>query len=211
MVWTTDPNLPLPPPKKSGRPRRSPALEALPQPESSERVARHLPAAAWCTVTWRQGSRGPQSSRFALLPLWAAHGWRQQAHPLWVKEWLLVEWPKDEKQLTKYWLVQLGAQPPGWRHGVGIVKARWRVEQDYRELKSELGLDHYEGRRWWGWQPHVCLVTMAYSFLRSEQTRLKKTSGATWTLPRVRKRLLALLLRIIGRCPWRLTEFSDPS
>jgi SRSO17 transposase len=139
-----------------------------------EKVAQQLPAAAWRTVTWRQGSRGAQSSRFALLPVWAAHGWRQQAHPPRVKEWLLVEWPKEEKQPRKYWLAQLGAQPPGWRHSVRIAKARWRVEQDYRELKEELGLDHYEGRQWWGWHHHVCLVTMAYAFLRCEQARLKK-------------------------------------
>ena len=176
VVWTTDPNLPLPPPKKRkrGRPRRYPPREALPRAESLEKVAHQLPASAWRTLTWRQGSRGAQSSRFALLPVWAAHGWRQQAHPLRVKEWLLVEWPKDEKQPTKYWLAQLGSQRPGWRHCVRIAKARWRVEQDYRELKEELGLDHYEGRQWWGWHHHVCLVTMAYAFLRSEQARLKK-------------------------------------
>ena len=176
VVWTTDPNLPLPPPKKRkrGRPRRYPPREALPRAESLEKVAHQLPASAWRTLTWRQGSRGAQSSRFALLPVWAAHRWRQQAHPLRVKEWLLVEWPKDEKQPTKYWLAQLGSQRPGWRHCVRIAKARWRVEQDYRELKEELGLDHYEGRQWWGWHHHVCLVTMAYAFLRSEQARLKK-------------------------------------
>jgi SRSO17 transposase len=178
VVWTTDPNLPLPTPKKqkTGRPRRYPPREALPRPQSLEKVAQPWPAAAWRTVTWRQGSRGAQSSRFALLPVWAAHGWRQQAHPPRVKEWLLVEWPKEEKQPTKYWLAQLGAQPPGWRHCVRIAKARWRVEQDYRELKEELGLDHYEGRQWRGWHHHVCLVSMAYAFLRSEQARLKKNS-----------------------------------
>ncbi|MGH9352149.1 MAG: IS701 family transposase, partial [Terriglobia bacterium] len=35
-------------------------------------------------------------------------------------------------------------------------------------------LDHYEGRQWLGWHHHVCLVTIAYAFLRSEQSRLKK-------------------------------------
>ena len=174
VVWTTDPNLPLPAPQKTGRPRRYPPLEALPRPESLDKVAQQLPTAAWRTVTWRQGSRGAQRSRFARLPVWAAHGWREQAHPLRVTEWLLVEWPKQEKQPTKYWLVQLGPQRPGWRHCVRIAKARWRVEQDYRELKEELGLDHYEGRQWLGWHHHVCLVTMAYAFLRTEQARLKK-------------------------------------
>ena len=64
---------------------------------------------------------------------------------------------------TKYWLAQLGAQPLGLRRFVRTAKARWRIEQDYRELKKELGLDHYEGRRWLGWHHHVCLVTNAYA------------------------------------------------
>ncbi len=174
VVWTTDPNLPLPPPKKTGRPRQYPPLEALPRPESLEKVAAQLPAKAWRTVAWREGRRGAQRSRFALLPVWAAHGWRERAHPPRVQEGLLIEWPKEEKAPTNYWMMQLGGPGPGLRQAVRTAKGRWRVEQDYRELKEELGLDHYEGRQWLGWHHHVCLVTMAYAFLRSEQARLKK-------------------------------------
>src|SRR5215470_10242222 len=176
VVWTADPNLPVPTPKKNkvGRPRRYPPLEALAQPQSLEQIAQTLPVSAWRHVTWRQGSRGAQRSRFAMLKVWAAHGWRQQVHPARVMEWLLVEWPKDEAEPTKYWLAQLGTQPLGLRRLVRIAKARWRIEQDYRELKEELGLDHYEGRQWLGWHHHVCLVTIAYAFLRAEQARLKK-------------------------------------
>lgn len=176
VVWTEDPNLPVPTPKKGkvGRPRRYPPLEALERPESLENVAQKLPASAWRRVTWRQGSRGAQRSRFAMLPVWAAHGWRKQAHPPRVMEWLLMEWPEGEKQPTKYWLAQLGPQLLGLRRFVRTAKARWRIEQDYRELKEELGLDHYEGRQWLGWHHHVFLVTIAYAFLRSEQARLKK-------------------------------------
>ena len=175
-VWIEDPNLPVPAPKKKkmGRPRRYPPPEALARPESLEKVAQALPASAWRRVTWRQGSRGAQRSRFAVLPVWAAHGWSEHAHPRRVMESLLVEWPEGEKQPTKYWLAQLGSQPLGLRRFVRIAKARWRIEQDYRELKGELGLDHYEGRQWLGWHHHVCLVTMAYAFLRFEQARLKK-------------------------------------
>jgi SRSO17 transposase len=174
VVWTTDPNLPLPPPKKTGRPRQYPPLQALPRPETLEKVASQLPAEAWRTVTWREGSQGAQRSRFALLPVWAAHGWREQAHPPRVREGLLIEWPQEQERPTKYWMIQLGGPAPGLRQAVRVAKARWRVEQDYRELKEELGLDHYEGRQWLGWHHHVCLVTMAYAFLRAEQARLKK-------------------------------------
>jgi SRSO17 transposase len=176
VVWTADPNLPLPAPpkKKVGRPRRYPPLEALARPQSLEEVARQLPVSAWRRVAWRQGSRGAQRSRFVMLAVWAAHDWQAQPHLARVMEWLLVEWPEGEPEPTKYWLAQLGAQPLGLRRLVRTAKARWRIEQDYRELKEELGLDHYEGRQWLGWHHHVCLVTIAYAFLRAEQARFKK-------------------------------------
>lgn len=174
VVWTEDPNRPWPAPKKTGRPRKYPPREARPQPQNLRSLAEQWPVSAWRTVTWRPGSRGPQRSRFALISVWAAPGWRKQEHPPRVPEWLLVEWPKDSKEPTKYWLAQLGSQPPGWRRLVRLAQARWRVELDYRELKEELGLDHYEGRHWLGWHHHVCLVSIAYAFLRSEQARLQK-------------------------------------
>ena len=60
------------------------------------------------------------------------------------------------------------------RRLVRIAKARWRVELAYREMKEQLRMDHYEGRQWLGWHHHVCLVSIAYAFLRLEQARLKK-------------------------------------
>jgi SRSO17 transposase len=89
-------------------------------------------------------------------------------------EWLLIEWPEDAAAPSDYWLAQLGEQSLGLRRLVKIARARWRVEMDYRELKEELGLDHYEGRHWLGWHHHVTLVSMAFAFLRSEQAQAKK-------------------------------------
>ncbi len=172
-------------------------------------MARQLPNSAWKNVTWRTGTRGPQRSRFVQLRVWAAHGWRAQRHPERVAEWLLIEWPLEEKQPINYWLAQLGPQPLGLRWLVRLAKARWRVEQDCRELKEELGLDHFEGRHWLGWHHHLTLVTMAYAFLQWERARLKKTSGAT--LPLVRNRLQIILLRVLGRCPWCEMKFNNTS
>lgn len=175
VVWTEDPNaVPLPPPRKTGRPRRYPPLASLATPQDLTTVARQLPASAWKKVTWRAGSRGPQRSRFTKLKVWAAHGWRAQEHPERLAEWLLIEWPDGETEPTKYWLAQLGPGLPGLRRLVKMARARWRIEMDYRELKEELGLDHFEGRHWLGWHHHVTLVTLAYAFLRFEQARLKK-------------------------------------
>ena len=113
-------------------------------------------------------------SRFAQIKVWAAHGWKRQEHPRRVMEWLLIEWPEGAAAPTDYWLAQLADQPVGLRRLVKIARARWRVELDYRELKEELGLDHYEGRFWLGWHHHVTLVSMAFAFLRTEQAQVKK-------------------------------------
>ncbi len=175
VVWTEDPNtLPVPPSAPTGRPRRYPPLKSTPVPRDLATVAKQLPDTAWKKVTWREGTRGPQQSRFAKLKVWAAHGWRAQRHPKRVAEWLLVEWPEGEAEPTKYWLAQLDGERPGLRRLVRTAHARWRIEMDYRELKEELGLDHFEGRHWLGWHHHVTLVTLAYAFLRFEQARLKK-------------------------------------
>jgi SRSO17 transposase len=113
-------------------------------------------------------------SRFARVLTWAAHGWQAHAHPERVAEWLLIEWPAEAPEPTDYWLGHMGSDAVGLRRLVRMARGRWRIEQDYRELKEELGLDHFEGRHWLGWHHHVTLVSMAFAFLRSEQARAKK-------------------------------------
>ncbi len=174
-VWTSDPaQMPVAANQSTGRPRPSATLKDLPEAKTLAEVAKGLPKQAWHNITWRQGTKGPMRSRFAQVKVWAAHGWRRQEHPQRVREWLLIEWPEGAEAPADYWLAQLGDQALGLRRLVKIARARWRVELDYRELKEELGLDHYEGRHWLGWHHHVTLVSMAFAFLRAEQARAKK-------------------------------------
>ena len=174
-VWTSDPaQAPVAARKATGRPRQYPALKDLPEAKTLLKVAQELPRQAWRNITWRQGTKGPMRSRFAQVKVWAAHGWSRQEHPARVMEWLLIEWPEGADAPCDYWLAQLGEQPPGLRRLVKTARSRWRVELDYRELKEELGLDHYEGRHWLGWHHHVTLVSLAFAFLRTEQARAKK-------------------------------------
>jgi SRSO17 transposase len=174
-VWTSDPaHVPLAANKPVGRPRQYPALKDLPAAKTLAEVAKAVPKQAWHKITWRQGTKGPLRSRFAQVKVWAAHGWKRQEHPKRVMEWLLIEWPEEAAAPADYWLAQLGEQSLGLRRLVKLARARWRVAMDYRELKEELGLDHYEGRHWLGWHHHVTLVSMAFAFLRSEQVQAKK-------------------------------------
>ena len=89
------------------------------------------------------------------------------------KIWLLIEWPEKTAEPTRYFFCDLPADY-SLRRLVQVAKARWKIEQDYQQLKEELGLDHYEGRSWSGWHHHVTLVMLAHSFLTLETLRNKK-------------------------------------
>ena len=84
--------------------------------------------------------------------------------------WLLCEWPPGKDAPTKYWLSNLPPDTP-LKTLVKLAKLRWRIEHDYRELKDALGLDHFEGRTYRGWNHHVTLVSVAHAFLTLERRR----------------------------------------
>ena len=114
-------------------------------------------------VTWREGSRGRQASRFAAVRVTIAHRHAEGAGP-GSEVWLLSEWPRDEHAPTKYYLSSLPATT-SLRTLVRFGKLRWRIERDYQELKGELGLDHFEGRTWNGFHHHVAFCAAAHAFL----------------------------------------------
>ncbi|MFJ3833869.1 transposase [Streptomyces sp. NPDC090046] len=77
----------------------------------------------------------------------------------------------------KYWISNLPANIPA-KDLVRLAKGRWRIEHDYRELKTCLGLDHFEGRSFVGWHRHVTLVTAAHLFLTEQRTCPKAPARA---------------------------------
>jgi SRSO17 transposase len=109
-------------------------------------------------------------SRFARLHVRPAHRDAQRAEPR-PEEWLLIEWPRDNGEPTKYWLSTLPAST-SVTELVRLAKLRWRIERDYQELKDALGLDHFEGRGWRGFHHHGALCIAAYAFLAAERARL---------------------------------------
>jgi len=151
----------------TGRPRKLLQRDSKHQPVSAKELATSLPAEAWYKVTWRQGVKKKLQSRFAALRVRPAHRdyWRAEPHPA---EWLLIEWPSDEAEPTKYWLSTLPAETP-LVELVHMAKHRWIIERDYQELKQELGLGHYEGRGWRGFHHHATLCIAAYGFLVAER------------------------------------------
>jgi SRSO17 transposase len=133
-------------------------------PVQVEELARELPAEAWATIGWREGSNAPLTGRFARLRVNCAPGGGSVTADPGREEWLLIEWPDGEAKPLRFWLSSL---PPemSFAELVRLTKLRWRIERDFHDLKQECGLGHYEGRGWRGFHHHVTLCIAAYGFL----------------------------------------------
>ena len=175
MVWP-DGMEPPPLPAYSGRGhrpvRRMP--DATQRPLSVKDVALQLSSRRYRSVTWRDGTNTPLSSRFAAVRVRCATrgGERAELEP---EQWLLIEWPAGASEPEKYFFSNRPATTP-LRELVGLAKLRWRIERDYQELKQELGLGQFEGRSWRGFHHHASLCIAAYGYLIAERiTAPKKT------------------------------------
>jgi SRSO17 transposase len=167
-VWPPG-TVPLPPKEWSGRGRPPTLVRRDPehQPISVKALALGLPEDTWETITWREGAADWLSSRFARVRVRPAHRDNLLSEPR-PEEWLLIEWPADEAEPTKYWFSTL-PDDIAFDRLIDLTKLRWRIERDYQDLKQEVGLGHYEGRGWRGFHHHATLCIAAYGFLISER------------------------------------------
>ena len=166
------------PPKKPNATRGPVRPQPDTKPEPIGKLIERLRADGAQTVTFRDGPDGePVTSQFIFARVHAAHGWRDDEH--WRgwreraevpprEEWLIAEWPDGQQEPTDYWISNLPADTEPERLA-RLARMRWKMELDYKQLKGELGLDHYEGRSWLGWHHHTALVTAAHGFLTLER------------------------------------------
>jgi SRSO17 transposase len=137
-------------------------------------LADAIPADQWQPITWGQGTKGPLRGQFLALRVRPT---RRRG-----ERWLLCEQAPDGTD-RKYYLLNLDADAT-LQDLVTLARSRWPIEQQYRELKDDLGFDHFEGRRYRGWTHHAVLVAVAYTFLQTERTRAPDVDVPT--LPTVR-------------------------
>lgn len=168
----------------AGRGRR-PVPKYRTKPSTLRELALQAGRRALRRVTWRRGSKrtkgnpsAKMTSRFLALRVRPANRGIARDDDGHLPEcWLLAEWPPGESEPTDYWLSTLPADIR-LRDLVRLAKIRWRIEHDYRELKTGLGLTHFEGRSFTGWHRHVTLVTAAHLFLTELRLTSPKAPGA---------------------------------
>ena len=153
-------------------------------------IAAAIPNREWKRVSWGEGTHGALAARFAARRIRPAKSRGER--------WLLCErsLANDER---KYYLLNLDATAT-LRALVTLVRGRWPIEQQYRELKDELGIDHFEGRSYRGWAHHTVLTAIAFTFLQVERRR--SADEPRPTLPTVRwwvREIMAVLYVVSNR------------
>ena len=147
-----------------------------------------MPDAEWTRVTWGDGTKGPFTGRFAAVRVRPAKSRGDR--------WLLCERSVIDDE-RKYYLLNLDATA-SLRELVILARSRWPIEQPYRELKDELGLDHFEGRSDRGWTHHTVLTAVAYTFLQLERRRSDDAPRPTLPTVRFWVREIMAILYVIG-------------
>lgn len=170
LVWRS--------PAARGRPRKHPDLAAGVHALGVVDVARA--ERRWRRITWRNHREGHRwAVQCVAIRVTPAHDWRHRR--LAPEVWLLCERDHGATPRTKYYLVHLPATAT-LTQVVRFAHQRWAIEQQYQDLKTELGLDHFEGRTFPGWHHHVVLTAIAYNFLQVERRRARRAL----TFPAVR-------------------------
>jgi SRSO17 transposase len=180
-VFASRPRVTPATPNRRGRPRTRMTM-VRPVPAIAVRDwATQVPLARWRRITWRNGTQPPRTARFAAARVTPAHDWRHAR--LAPEVWLLCEHEAATKPRVKYYFVALPATA-SLRALVTLAHQRWAIEQQYQELKTELGLDHFEGRSYPGWQHHIVLTAVAHAFIQRE--RIRPPRGPRLTFPATR-------------------------
>ena len=136
-------------------------------------ISAAVPPGTWQLVTREADPTGPVPAWFTAVRVRAPKGRGDR--------WLLCE--RSDQDLRKFYLLNLAATAT-LTDLVTLARSRWPIEQQYRDLKDDLGLDHFEGRSYRGWHHHVVLTAVAFTFLQLERARGTVTLRPT--LPIVR-------------------------
>jgi len=169
-VYPIDVQARLPRRKASGRPC------IHPRPSQKQATAKALIATlgsrAFRSITWRTGTKGELTARFAAVRVRLADGpeIRGGQHVPSEDGWLVCERRSNE---DKFYLTNHGTDV-ALDQLAAVIKARWSCEQAHQQLKEELGLDHFEGRSWNGLHHHLLLTMMAFLFLQTLRCEEKK-------------------------------------
>jgi SRSO17 transposase len=186
---------PMRAPRRTGRPghpERRPQLVRAPPAWTTAALIAAQPPGRWRRITWRNGTQPVHAALFLALRVTPVVDWRQSQTLREV--WLIAERPVGAPTPSHYFFSSL---PPTTTLAdlARLIHHRWAIEQQYQDLKTEMGIDDFEGRTYPGWHHHVVLTAVAYGFLQAERRRRTRTTPLT--LPQVRALVQEMLTGLL--------------
>jgi SRSO17 transposase len=171
-MYSEDVKVTMPRGNKRGRPRIHP--EVGESPRAAERFIEQY--GSFRKIVWRKGTKGPLTGDFAIVRVRPADGAEatQGVHLPGEPAWLVGERLSNGDR--KFYLANLPTTTSS-KTIVATIKARWACEQAHQQMKEELGLDHFEGRSWWGLHHHAVLTMIAFAFLQSLRIAENKSAA----------------------------------
>jgi SRSO17 transposase len=94
-----------------------------------------------------------------------------------MRRWLLVRRSTDDPEDLSFYQAY-GPEGTTVEELVRVCQERWAVEECFAEAKGEVGLDHYEVRKWDSWHRHITLCLLAHAFLAMVRSCAEREQGA---------------------------------
>src|SRR5262249_9207422 len=135
-------------------------------------VAACLPVLSWYQRTVSEGTKGPIAYAFARQRVMMCRDGLPDC-----TVWLVIKWTMGTEPRYAYYISNAPASTP-LRIFVWLSGLRWAVEQCFEEGKTELGMAHYEVRKYPGWHHHILTTILAHFFLWHLKLRLGKKAPA---------------------------------
>ena len=140
-------------------------------PCSVAALAARLPASSWYRRTVSEGTKGPITYAFARQRVTLCkEGLPERT------VWLVIKRTVGADPVYAYAISNAPASTP-LRTFVWLSGLRWAIEQCFEEGKIELGMAHYEVRKYAGWHHHMLTTMLAHFFLWHLKLRLGKKSS----------------------------------
>ena len=156
--------------------------------KTADVVAMEISDVDWEVVEWSEGTKGKLSAQFTRMRVRVA----KDGKPTDETGWVLFEKTKDgELKVYMCW----GLDDASLKELVGIAHIRWTIEQCFKQMKGELGLDKFEGRKWKGWHHHAAMVMLAFCYLMLMRVGEALPGEKLPTLPQVRREMLRIYVR----------------
>jgi len=173
------------PPVKRGRARTNFHLPPGVKSRNAIEIAEIIPKEEWKDIHWTEEDK-------SLHGIYAMRQVRVLKNGCRCTDeicWLLLE-KRDNGELRAYFC--WGFEKPSLELLVKISRNRYHIEKGYREMKDEIGLDHFEGRSWNGWHHHTVLTQMAYAYLATVRAKAEKEGNEKPlpTIPEVRREVV---------------------